>query len=130
MKFWSTVMPQSKNELLLKDVIMEKAIEKIYPSNEPNILYSLEYLSKEAMRDGHEKLHLILETALNIASHDKTNPVVNGATGEDDSEKILHFLNLFFSSPPKNRRRLLEIIEKFELHQGGKNTGSLLKEVD
>lgn len=87
--------------------------------NKANILFSLQYLSREAMSSGYSYLHSVLEAALTLAARNSKGPGISSDRNacDADAESIMHFLTRYQNAPVNIRVQVLEAIERFELHK-------------
>ena len=92
-------------------------------AEEKNILFSLQYLSNEAMRMGYGQLYAILQAALKLAADkDFFAEDVNGKSilpGEnpEDSQAIYEFLMLFAQAMPDTKNEIISVMELMEISE-------------
>jgi hypothetical protein len=86
---------------------------------EPNIIFSLQYLTHEARCGGHKRLHSILEAAVSLAVGGNDNAQKEAEkVADEEAEAVMDFLWRYLQLDPGNREQILEAIEDFELNSG------------
>ncbi len=81
--------------------------------DEGNILFALEYLASEAKRQKSDRLLLILETALALATSEHAREFLEkNVANDDDTVNATYFLLRFLQAPNEVQKEILEIIGK------------------
>lgn len=82
-----------------------------HPTHDQGILNSLEYLSKEAKLSGDQSLHIFIKTVIDTTRKKNAGVI----TKEQDIEFVIEFLTLYQSATPPMRKKVLSIINTFDL---------------
>jgi hypothetical protein len=75
------------------------------------LMLSLEYLSKEASTVGDYGLHALLKTIIEALRKREAGVSIKN----QDAESVLNFLSLYQSTSPSVRKKVLSMINTFDL---------------